>query len=122
MNIVLNGIQGSGKSTQGNLLQEKLHVPFLSAGHIFREIAKESTPLAQEIKHIMTGGELIPDEKVLEILSAYLSRPEYANGYILDGFPRTVTQAQAFEKGVDYAVYLQVSDQEALKRIAARED
>lgn len=122
MKIVLIGIQGSGKSTQGNLLQEKLHVPFLSAGQIFREIAKEQTPLAVELKKFMTAGELIPDQKVLEIISAYLHKPAYQDGYILDGFPRTVAQAQAFGDGVDYVLYLQVSDKEALKRISSRHE
>ena len=122
MKIVLIGIQGSGKSTQGKLLQEKLGVPYLATGHIFREIAKEETPLGREIKEIMTAGYLIPDEKTLAIVSEYLSRPEYREGYILDGFPRTVKQAEAFGSGVDTVVYLEVSDKEALARISQRND
>jgi adenylate kinase len=120
MKIILIGIQGSGKSTQGNLLSEKLGIPYLSTGHIFREIAKEKTPMGRYIKETMNAGFLIPDEKTLEIVSLYLHRPEYAKGYIMDGFPRTVTQAEAFENGINKAVYLRVSDDEALKRIAGR--
>ncbi len=122
MKIVLIGIQGSGKSTQGSLLQKKLGVPYLSTGHIFREIAKEVTPLGRYIKEVMNAGYLIPDDKTLEIVSEYLSRPEYQKGYILDGFPRTVVQAEAFGDGIDNVVYLKVSDKEALNRISQRND
>jgi adenylate kinase len=122
MKIILIGIQGSGKSTQGNLLAEKLNVPYLSTGHIFREIAKEKTPAGRYIKETMNAGYLIPDEKTLEVVSEYLSRPEYEKGYILDGFPRTGTQAQAFKNGIDKVVYLRVSDNEALRRIAGRKE
>src|SRR4029077_12977198 len=122
MKIVLLGIQGSGKSTQGNLLTEKLHIPYLSTGHIFRNIAKEKTPIGRYIKEVMNAGYLIPDDKTLEIVSEYLSRPEYAKGYILDGFPRTVTQAESFANGIDKVVYLKVSDKEALWRLSLRND
>lgn len=122
MKIILIGIQGSGKSTQGNLLAEKLNVPYLSTGHIFREIAKEKTPAGRYIKETMNAGYLIPDEKTLEVVSEYLSRPEYKAGYILDGFPRTCTQAEAFANGVNKVVYLKVSDEEALRRIAGRKE
>ncbi len=122
MKIVLIGIQGSGKSTQGNLLQQKLDVPYLSTGHIFREIAKEHTSLGRYIKEVMNAGYLIPDEKTLEIVSEYLGRPEYQKGYILDGFPRTVNQVEAFANGIDKVVYLKVSDKEALWRLSSRND
>src|SRR6266581_8753340 len=106
MKIVLIGIQGSGKSTQGILLQKELGVPYLSTGHIFREIAKEHTPIGRYIKEVMNAGYLIPDEKTLEIVSEYLARPEYEKGYILDGFPRTVNQVESFGNGIDKVVYL----------------
>lgn len=120
MKIVLIGIQGAGKSTQGNILSEKLHIPYLSSGHIFRTMAKEKTPLGRFIKETINSGALIPDEKTLEIVQEYLSRPEYADGYILDGFPRTVAQAEEFSNGVNAVVYLKVSDKEALWRLAGR--
>ena len=122
MKIVLLGIQGSGKSTQGNLLTEKLGIPYLSTGHIFRDLAKEKMPLGRYIKEVMNAGFLIPDDKTLEIVSEYLNRPEYENGYILDGFPRTVTQAESFKDGVDKIVYLKVSDKEALWRLSYRSE
>ena len=122
MKIILIGIQGSGKSTQGNLLSDKLTIPYLSSGHIFREMAKEKAPLGRYIKETMNAGYLISDEKTLEIVQEYLSRDEYKKGYILDGFPRTVPQAEQFENGIKAAVYLRVSDKEALWRLAGREE
>ena len=122
MKIILIGIQGSGKSTQGNLLSEKLSIPYLSTGHIFREIAKEKTPFGRYVKETLNAGVLIPDDKTLEIVDDYLSRDEYKNGYILDGFPRTVKQAESFKNGINHVFYLNVSDREALWRLSYRED
>ena len=120
MKIILIGIQGAAKSTQGNLLSESLKLPYLSTGHIFRALAKEKTQMGRYIKEVMNAGYLIPDEKTLTIVSEYLHRPEYKSGYILDGFPRTIAQAKAFENGVDKVVYLRVSDKEALWRLSYR--
>lgn len=120
MKLILIGIQGAGKSTQGNILSEKLGIPYLSTGHIFREMAKEKTKIGRYIKEIMNAGYLIPDEKTVEIVKEYLQKPEYANGYIIDGFPRTVAQAQAFDNGAKKAIYLKVTDEEALRRISFR--
>ena len=120
MKIILIGIQGAGKSTQGNLLRDKLNIPYLSTGHIFREMAKEKTSLGRYIKEIMNAGFLIPDEKTVEIVSEYLKKPEYKNGYILDGFPRTLDQVKMFENGVDKVVHFKVSDREALWRLSYR--
>jgi adenylate kinase len=120
MRIVLIGIQGAGKSTQGNMLAEHYGVPYLSSGHIFRTLAQEKTPLGRFIKETMNSGALIPDEKTLEIVLEYLGREEYQKGYILDGFPRTAAQADVFNGGVDKVVFLDVSDREALWRISGR--
>lgn len=116
------GIQGSGKSTQGNLLVEKLGLPYLSSGHIFRDMAQEKTTWGRYIKETLNAGYLIPDEKTVPIIEEYLSKPEYAKGYILDGFPRTVPQAEVFTNGVDKVFYMKVSDKEALWRLSGRLD
>lgn len=120
MKIILIGIQGAGKSTQGNLLSEKLKIPYLSSGHIFRGMAKEKSPLGRFMKEVLNSGALVPDDKVVPIIEEYLSKPEYQAGYILDGFPRTVPQAKKFSNGVDVVVSLEVSDKEALWRLFGR--
>lgn len=122
MKYLLIGIQGAGKSTQGNLLSKSLHLPYLSTGHIFRVLSHEKTQRGRRIKELINVGWLIPDKEVLEIVTDYLHRPEYKKGYILDGFPRTLHQAKAFENGIDKAFYLKVSDKEALWRLSYRDD
>jgi len=120
MKIVLIGIQGAGKSTQGNLLSEKLGVPYLSTGHIFRELSKEKTKLGRYVKEVMNAGYLIPDRKTVYIVAEYLKRSEYKDGYIIDGFPRTLSQVEFFKDGADKVIYLKVSDGQALKRLSFR--
>lgn len=122
MKLVLIGIQGAGKSTQGNMLAEKYEIPYLSSGHIFREMAKEKTQLGRWLKETLNSGALVPDDTTLEIVLTYLQKPEYEKGFILDGFPRTVPQAEAFNGALDKVVYLKVSDREALWRISGRND
>jgi len=120
--LILISIQGAGKSTQGNLLSEKLGIPYLSSGHIFRQMAKEKSNLGRWLKETLNSGALVPDTTTLEIVLTYLEKPEYERGYILDGFPRTTIQADAFNGGVDKVIYLKVSDKEALWRISGRND
>lgn len=122
MKLVLTGIQGSGKSTQGNLLSKQLDIPYLSTGHIFRQLAKEKTQLGRYVKTVMNAGLLIPDEKTIEIVNDYISKKEYRRGYILDGFPRTLMQAEKFKNNVDKFIYLEIPDKEALWRISYRND
>lgn len=122
MKIILIGIQGAGKSTQGNKISAKYKIPYLSSGHIFRQMAKEKTSFGRYIKEMVNAGALISDDKTLEIVEEYLSRPEYSKGYILDGFPRTVEQAKKFKNGIDKVIYLKVSDKEALWRLSGRVD
>ena len=122
MKLILLGIQGSGKSTQGNLLSKQLKVPYLSTGHILRQISKEKTKLGRYIKETINAGILVPDEKIIPIVNDYLSRKEYSKGYILDGFPRTVFQAKHFKNNVDKVIYLKIPDKEALWRLLYRND
>src|SRR3989304_4331376 len=112
MKIILMGIQGSGKSTQGNFLSKDIKVPYLSTGHIFRRIAREKTKWGRYVKETMGAGLLIPDSKTIKIVEAYLKKPSYQKGYILDGFPRTLIQAKKFKEEINYVVYLKVSDRE----------
>ncbi|MBP9815827.1 nucleoside monophosphate kinase [Candidatus Woesebacteria bacterium] len=120
MKLVLIGIPGAGKSTQGSLLSRQLGVPYLSTGHIFRIIAKEKTTIGRYVKETMNSGLLIPDEETIPIVEDYLSRREYKKGYILDGFPRTLNQAKKFKSDLDKIIYLELPDKEALWRIAYR--
>ncbi len=120
MKLVLIGIQGSGKSTQGNLLSKQLDIPYLSTGHIFRQLAKEKTKLGQYIKLVINSGLLVPDDKTIEIVNNYLKRPEYKKGYILDGFPRTLNQAKKFVNNIDKVIYLDIPEKEAIYRLVYR--
>src|SRR3989344_4138314 len=113
MKIILIGIQGAGKSTQGNLLSAKIGIPYLSTGHIFRQIATEKTGLGRKVKEIMTAGFLQPDNLTVQVVESYLKRPEYEKGYIIDGFPRTLEQVKMFKNHIDKVVYLDISDDEA---------
>ncbi|MFO0703304.1 MAG: nucleoside monophosphate kinase [Patescibacteria group bacterium] len=122
MNIILLGIQGAGKSTQGNLLSSELKIPYLSTGHIFRQISKEKTKLGRTVKELINSGNLVPDEITLEIVNEYLVRPEYKNGFILDGFPRTIKQAKECKFQIDKVIYLELDPKEALWRIVMRHE
>lgn len=120
MKLILIGIQGSGKSTQGNILSERIGIPYLSSGHIFRQMAQEKTSWGRYVKETLNAGCLIPDEKAIPIIEEYLAKPEYKAGYILDGFPRTTKQAEDFTNGVERVIYLKVTDKEALWRLSGR--
>lgn len=120
MRIILIGIPGSGKSTQGNLLSKQLKLPYVSAGHIFRILAKEKTAQGRYIKEVLHSGDLLPESKSVPIIEEYMSRPMYKRGFILDGFPRTVEQAKKFSQSVDAVLYITLDDKDALWRIAYR--
>ena len=96
--IVLMGAPGAGKGTQARLLQERLHLPQISTGDIFRALRHADTTLAQEVRDIMTRGQLVPDELTTQLVKERTAQDDCKNGYILDGFPRTPAQAQSLEK------------------------
>ena len=96
--IVLMGAPGAGKGTQARLLQERLHLPQISTGDIFRALENADTPLAQEVKEIMQRGQLVPDALTIRLVKERTSEPDAQNGYILDGFPRTPAQAASLDK------------------------
>ena len=95
--IVLMGAPGAGKGTQARLLQERLHLPQISTGDIFRSLKTAQTPLAQEVRDIMNRGQLVPDELTIKLVRERTAQPDCKDGYILDGFPRTPAQAESLE-------------------------
>jgi adenylate kinase len=96
--IVLMGAPGAGKGTQARLLQERLHLPQISTGDIFRALKTAQTPLAQEVRAIMERGQLVPDELTIQLVKERTAKDDCRDGYILDGFPRTPAQAASLEK------------------------
>lgn len=125
MVIILLGPPGSGKGTQAERLSKELGIPHISTGDLFRENLSRNTGLGQRAKSFMEKGQLVPDEVVLEMLFDRVSRPDCASGYLLDGFPRTIPQAQALDRHLSgndnlLALNLQVSDDTILKRMAGR--
>ena len=96
--VVLMGAPGAGKGTQARLLQERLHLPQISTGDIFRALKHAGTPLAQEVRDIMKRGQLVPDELTIRLVKERTAEDDCKNGYILDGFPRTPGQARSLEK------------------------
>jgi len=127
MNIIIFGPPGAGKGTQAEKLIEHYNLPHLSTGNIFRENIKNETLLGKKVKSIMDDGKLVPDETVVELVADELKKEKYNDGVILDGFPRTVTQAKAldafFEENnekVDAFLTLDVPESELVKRILNR--
>jgi adenylate kinase len=124
--IVLMGAPGAGKGTQARLLQERLHLPQISTGDIFRALKHADTPLALEVRDIMERGQLVPDELTIQVVRERTAQDDCRNGYILDGFPRTPAQAQSLEKlaveqGNDIvAVLIDVSLELLEKRMTGR--
>src|SRR5215208_2793674 len=96
--IVLMGAPGAGKGTQARLLQQRLHLAQISTGDIFRALKHADTPVAQEVRDIMTRGQLVPDELTIQLVKERTAQDDCRNGYILDGFPRTPAQAQSLEQ------------------------
>ena len=122
MNIILLGAPGSGKGTMAQKLTSELNIPQISTGDIFRKNLKEETPLGLQIKSIVEGGGLVPDEITIEIVKNRLAEPDCANGYILDGFPRSIGQAEALDtfQRIDCAINLDVDKQTIVNRLSGR--
>lgn len=120
MNIIFLGIQGAGKSTQGNLLSEQLKIPYLSTGHIFRAKAHEKSPEGRMIKELINAGSLVPDGLTVSVVNEYLSKPEYSTGFVLDGYPRTLQQAKACTFPITKVIMMELDEKEALWRLVMR--
>ena len=123
MNIILLGAPGAGKGTQAELLVEKLSIPAISTGNMLREIMASDCELGQKVKKIIDEGSLVPDEVVLDLVKERVSRGDCANGFILDGVPRTQAQAEALEaRGVriDHVISIEIDDKLVASRMTGR--
>ena len=123
MNIILLGAPGAGKGTQGELISEKLQIPTISTGNMLREAMANGSDLGKQVKKCMDEGSLVPDEIVLDLLADRVAQSDCANGFILDGVPRTLSQAETIDaKGVriDHVVSLEVDDDEIAGRMSGR--
>ena len=123
MNLILLGAPGAGKGTQAELLTEQLHIPSISTGNMLREAIANGSDLGKQVKQFMDEGSLVPDELVLSIVAERTARDDCANGFILDGVPRTLAQAEALQaKGVriDHVVSIELSDDVIESRMTGR--
>lgn len=120
MKILMIGPQGSGKSTQAKLLAKKLTVPYLSTGEIFRQMAKEPTSLGKKIKNLIDNGLLVDDQTTIKIVKQFIARPEFKNGFVAEGFPRNLNQAEKLGNLFDKVFYLTISQEEIMRRLTAR--
>lgn len=127
MKIIMLGAPGAGKGTQAKMIAEKYGIPHISTGDIFRSNIKDGTELGMEAKKYMDQGLLVPDELTVKILLDRVARADCRNGYVLDGFPRTIPQAevldQALEKigdQIDFAINVSVPDENIVKRMSGR--
>lgn len=127
MNIVLMGLPGAGKGTQADKIVEKYDIPHISTGDMFRAAMKNGTELGLKAKSYIDKGALVPDEVTIGIVRERLSQPDCDQGFLLDGFPRTTTQAEALDgilsdlgKKVEYVVNIEVEQEELIKRLTGR--
>jgi len=125
--IILIGAQGSGKGTQAEMLSQALGIPHVASGDLFRKAIDEKTELGLKVKAYLDRGELVPDDLTVAMVLGRLEEPDCAQGVLLDGFPRTVAQAQALDEGlqrtrkqIDVAIYLKVPREELLRRLSGR--
>jgi adenylate kinase len=127
MNLILLGPPGAGKGTQAQKIVEAYHIPQISTGDILRSAVKEGTPLGKEAKAFMDRGQLVPDEVVIGIIEERLRASDCQSGFILDGFPRNISQANALqsllkklEKSIDHVINIEVDFDELVRRLTGR--
>lgn len=123
MNIILLGAPGSGKGTQAEFIEKYLSVRSISTGNIIRSELKSGTKLGLEAKSYIEKGLLLPDEIVINMVKETVAKPEYKNGFILDGFPRTIAQAEALGRlnvNIDKVIDIEVDDQSIINRLSGR--
>lgn len=123
MNLILLGAPGAGKGTQADMICDRLDIPAIGTGNILREAVKNGTEMGQKAKGYIEQGLLVPDSVVIDIIKERLDRPDCANGFILDGVPRTVAQAEALEQMgvvIDKVVDIEVADETIIARLNGR--
>ena len=127
MKIIMLGAPGAGKGTQAKMIADKYQIPHISTGDIFRANIKNGTELGKEAKKYMDQGLLVPDELTVKILLDRVAKDDCKNGYVLDGFPRTIPQAEVLEEAlaklgdrIDYAINVEVPDENIVKRMGGR--
>ena len=122
MNIIFLGPPGAGKGTQAQRVCSALNIPQISTGDILRRAMKEQTPTGVKAKAFIDAGKLVPDDVIIDIVKDRLAQPDCASGYILDGFPRTVPQAEALEgiAAIDAVIELDVADEKLIERLSGR--
>ena len=123
MRLILLGAPGAGKGTQAQYITEKYNIPQISTGDMLRAAVKAGTPMGLEAKKVMDAGGLVSDEIILGLVKERLEQPDCANGFLFDGFPRTIPQAEALKKqgvNLDYVVEVDVPDEEIIKRMSGR--
>ncbi|MGN0651580.1 MAG: adenylate kinase [Gemmiger sp.] len=123
MKLILLGAPGAGKGTQAEILCDKLNIPTISTGNILRAAVKDGTPMGLEAKKFMDAGALVPDDVIVGIVKERLAAPDCANGFILDGMPRTIAQGEALEKmgvEIDKVLNIIVEDEAIMNRMAGR--
>ncbi|MBN1481439.1 adenylate kinase [candidate division KSB1 bacterium] len=126
MRLIFLGAPGTGKGTQASVLAERYHIPQISTGDILRKAVAEGTELGQKAKAIMESGGLVSDDIIIALIEQRLTEDDCKNGYILDGFPRTIKQAEDLDRmladknGIDAVIYFDVSEDEIVKRLTSR--
>jgi len=127
MNLLLMGLPGAGKGTQAEKINEKYHIPHISTGDMFRSAIKEGTDLGKKAKEFMDQGELVPDEVTIGIVKERLSKDDCKDGFLLDGFPRTIAQAEALQnllgelnQSIDYVLHVDVPEDKLVERLTGR--
>jgi adenylate kinase len=127
LNLILLGPPGSGKGTQGKTLQEDFHLPYYATGDILRAAVKEGTEVGRRAKEYMERGDLVPDEVIIEVIGERVQQEEASDGFILDGFPRTLPQAEALDEEMDdlgrritAAILIEVPEEEIIRRLGGR--
>jgi adenylate kinase len=123
MRLILLGAPGAGKGTQANFIKEKYNIPQISTGDMLRAAIKAGTPLGMEAKKVMDAGGLVSDDIMIGLVKERLKEPDTANGYLFDGFPRTIAQADAMKDSginVDYVLEIDVPDESIVERMSGR--